>query len=1127
MTKQNTPSFIIQPGTASSSGSLRHLLSSGEGAVDVHDDDLAFQQQLKRYESSTSPSILNNNSSSSILFTPVENSWHFLGALPYRRVQLYHRIDWSGQPAAHGVGKDDEEVEQLKQRYHSTILTSVHSSTTSSSSSAIGSLAAYPPAYLSAVDLLDVDTLAYLETATTTLLAACPHGGPIAVVTIPKLPSAVASQHFHTTFIRIMTNSGNVIALIPFPPPPATTTTTTAEGTASSVPTTHARTTAADILSIGFTTRMVLMIITRNSTCYTYNVQGEPLLQPFPILLPPSTTTTVELLLVSFFDSGVAVLSDTMASALVELLDEYDDPSYYLDQISSTTPSSVFAAAATTTTNLPSRIITNTSSSNHRRKVASTLPTTEDTTTTTTAHLALITPLPTASLCHKHLYTFCALAVLSKHLTLGRRPEVFLATSDHSVVVIDTNTKNNNNNKVLDVECRSKIHSPIVQMAFSPNGRFLACFTLNQALTVISTSFETKVLDFDTSEGSLGEPPEQIVWCGNDSVVLYWRNLGVLLVGPYGDWLRFSFDNLPTSTIMTPTGNGDDHPYTNAANVSSTSIDIYQNNVDNNNNNNRDITTNLFLVGEMDCCRVISDQGVVELIQRVPPDTASLLRIGSIEPSAMLVDAWDAFVKGSPSADEAARAIMKTSGLIEEAIETCIDAASREFDLSTQKRLLYAASYGMSFSFKELETCILGGNVTASAPTMITPIQEEEEERENHRQEQQQMLEEYKEGEGKAAEVILNTATTATNNNKNNEERPNIYAKKFVSCAKALRVLNMLRNAEIGLSLTISQYEEITPTGVIARLVAIRKPALAASISQYLDLDRKVQAFAQAANAAAFVVAACASSSSSTTATTTATNNSKNDTQIVDACVQMLENSSSKDGSFSATLRISAGVYAHVALAAFRAAGRPVVASALLKRETSPIEKVLALLAIGSFADAAKEAVVAREDELLLKSLLDYEQFCSAYDSPTASTSASAIEPPQIPLSRVKFNTMVVQKFPKEASETLKLVYVNRGDIKSLTHLLFLSQNFVDAGSYNAKLAIRKETSLDEKIAFLHVSFFCCFFFVFESLLLSSLSVDSFDFLFVWNSLRMVPNGIQGRRNVIFRKVVLTTTLNF
>jgi hypothetical protein len=987
--------------------------------------------------------------------TPVENSWHFLGALPYRRITVYQGIDWSGQPSrrtgrkpkneyhwnhtaatATTTKEEDEEerIDNLRQRWNSTILTGKKNllwNTTTTN----GSLAAYPPSYISAVELLDVDTQAYLETATTTLVTACPHGGPIAVVTLPKLPSTVSSQHFHSTWIRILTNSGNLITLIPFPPATTTTTTTTSVVT------------AADIMSIGFTARMVFLIITRDSTCYTYNVQGEALLQPFPILYPPSTTTSVELIHVSFFDSGVAVLSDTMASALVELLDEYDDPTYYLEKLNPTSSSS------------SSRIITSASysSSNKKQSNQSTILPSQDatTTTTTTSYLALITPLPTASLCHKHLYSFCALAVLSKHLTLGRRPEVFLATSDHSVVVIDTS---NNTNNILDVECRSKILSPIVQMVFSPNGRFLACFTLNQTLTVISTTFETKVLDFDTSEGSLGEPPEQIVWCGNDSVVLYWRNLGVLLVGPYGDWLRFSYD-YPTSGGVTPTAatatTYNDFDENN-------NMDMYNNpNENNNNNNNNNDYTFLCLVGEMDCCRVISDQGVVELIQRVPPDTASLLRIGSIEPSAMLVDAWDAFVKGLPTADEAARAIMKTPGLIEEAIETCIDAASREFDIYTQKRLLHAASYGMSFTFKELDTCILGGNTvfTASTATTRATIQGEEVE------EDQQDLEEYKEGEGKAAELVLRDYTSAGNNN--NEERPTVYAKKIVSCSKTLRVLNMLRNPEVGLTLTISQYEEITPAGVIARLVAIRRPALAASISKYLDLDRKVQAFAQAAQAAAFVVAACSASSpyDGNSSASTATS-SGNDAQIVEACVQMLENST-KDNSFASLP--SVGVYAHVALAAFRAAGRPTVASLLLKRETSPIEKVLALLAIGFFADAANVAASTREDELLLKSLLEFEQFCNIYDLTTPNPGGGEQQQQQIPPARVKFNTMVIQKFPREASETLKLIYVNRGDIKSLTHLLFLSQNFLDAGSYNAKLAVGRDTSPDEKVAFLQV----------------------------------------------------------
>ena len=42
-------------------------------------------------------------------------------------------------------------------------------------------------------------------------------------------------------------------------------------------------------------------------------------------------------------------------------------------------------------------------------------------------------------------------------------------------------------------------------------------------------------MDFDTSSS---QPPEQMVWCGEDSVVLHFGGMGVLMVGPYGDWTR-------------------------------------------------------------------------------------------------------------------------------------------------------------------------------------------------------------------------------------------------------------------------------------------------------------------------------------------------------------------------------------------------------------------------------------------------------------------------------------------------------------------------------------------------------------------------------------------------------------
>lgn len=84
--------------------------------------------------------------------------------------------------------------------------------------------------------------------------------------------------------------------------------------------------------------------------------------------------------------------------------------------------------------------------------------------------------------------------MLPRIRTASRHPEVFLSTTDNSVVVVNTATT-----EMKDLDCRARISSPIVEMCFAPNGRFLACFTESSMLTVISTTFETKVLDFDVS----------------------------------------------------------------------------------------------------------------------------------------------------------------------------------------------------------------------------------------------------------------------------------------------------------------------------------------------------------------------------------------------------------------------------------------------------------------------------------------------------------------------------------------------------------------------------------------------------------------------------------------------------
>ncbi|CAN0023049.1 unnamed protein product, partial [Hapterophycus canaliculatus] len=192
-----------------------------------------------------------------------------------------------------------------------------------------------------------------------------------------------------------------------------------------------------------------------------------------------------------------------------------------------------------------------------------------------------------------------------------------------------------------------------------------------------------QVLNFDTSSS---QPPEQMVWCGEDSVLLHFRGMGVLMVGPYGDWTRFSYP--PEATVL--------------------------------------------LAPDSDCCKIFTDVEC-ELLQRVPLASEAISRIGSTDPAAMLFDAAAAFEEGDPRADEVsahggeggwgpgagggsglgrrgirimhfARDSMERDGDLDgeghpllEAVQSCIAAAAGEFDVGRQQALMRAAGYGKSF----------------------------------------------------------------------------------------------------------------------------------------------------------------------------------------------------------------------------------------------------------------------------------------------------------------------------------------------------------------------------------------------------------------------------------------------
>lgn len=258
--------------------------------------------------------------------------------------------------------------------------------------------------------------------------------------------------------------------------------------------------------------------------------------------------------------------------------------------------------------------------------------------------------------------------------------QILLGTSDNSLLVVDGAR---GTSEVYNLQ--STLPGPVVKMSVSPDSRFVGCFA-EGLLTVYATSNYSKVLDpFDAGTSQV---PAAMGWCGKDALILYWKVMGLLVVGPYGDFLHFPYAGEP-----------------------------------------------LVLIPEVDCCRLWTGgrEGKCEVLQRVPAATESIHRIGSTEPAAMLYDAMEAFEKGDPKADENIRSILasssssKTSAVAGEgsssssssfpsssssfasgsgggeksqlhgAIQACLRAALAAWDAQRQKKYLHAASYGKSF----------------------------------------------------------------------------------------------------------------------------------------------------------------------------------------------------------------------------------------------------------------------------------------------------------------------------------------------------------------------------------------------------------------------------------------------
>ncbi|XP_030959748.1 protein VACUOLELESS1 [Quercus lobata] len=292
-------------------------------------------------------------------------------------------------------------------------------------------------------------------------------------------------------------------------------------------------------------------------------------------------------------------------------------------------------------------------------------------------------------------------AVIEPQYTLSGNVEVLLAIGDGILMVEEDEVQ------ALPVPPGD---GPLQKMVVSGNGRFVAAFTHDGRLAVYSTRFE-KVFEYQC-ESAL--PPEQLAWCGLDSVLLYWDDM-LLMVGPSDEPVRYLYDEP------------------------------------------------VVLVPECDGVRILTNTSM-EFLQLVPSSTVSIFKIGSTSPAALLYDALDHFDRRSAKADENLRLIRSS---LPEAVEACVDAAGHEFDVSRQRTLLRAASYGQAFC-------------------------------------------------------------------------SNFQRDRIQEMCKTLRVLNAVRNPEIGIPLSIQQYKLLTPSVLIGRLINAHQHLLALRISEYLGMNQEV-----------------------------------------------------------------------------------------------------------------------------------------------------------------------------------------------------------------------------------------------------------------------------------------------
>ncbi|ANB15369.1 tethering complex subunit VPS16 [Sugiyamaella lignohabitans] len=250
----------------------------------------------------------------------------------------------------------------------------------------------------------------------------------------------------------------------------------------------------------------------------------------------------------------------------------------------------------------------------------------------------------------------------------------------------------------------------ISHIAVSPDGEQLAYFNNSLKKLVVTTiDFRLQGAEYDHDDDEA--TPRQLEWCGNTAVGLVWDE-DVSLI-----------DSISGHSLYLPFG------------------------------------STVFVFPEIDGFRTLSVEQH-DFFTRVPKTVVDIFRLGSVTPAAILRDCIEQLDRKSSKADEN---ILLIKDSLVEAVDGCVEAASLEFEVIWQKKLLRAAAFG------------------------------------------------------KAAIDLYNSDN-------------------YLRVSEHLRVLNNVRQFDVGILISYEQFVSLGPQKLIDRLLARRLHLLAFSCAKHLDL---------------------------------------------------------------------------------------------------------------------------------------------------------------------------------------------------------------------------------------------------------------------------------------------------